>query len=48
MAGRREILWAIIAFGGVALSVAGIVLMVNGEPISWLTTDDFPSQWTRS
>lgn len=32
-----EILWTIIAIGGVVLFVAGIVLMVNGETISWFT-----------
>lgn len=43
MAERREsltapeILWTIIAIGGVLLLVVGVVLMVNGEPISWLT-----------
>lgn len=43
MAERREpltapeILWTIIAIGGGLLLVVGVVLMVNGEPISWLT-----------
>ncbi|WP_311879040.1 hypothetical protein [Microbacterium forte] len=32
-----EIFWTIIAIGGVVLFVVGVVLMVNGEPISWLT-----------